>query len=221
MAIVVAITQAAGGIQILLATFATVFPIGVASAFFYIVWHKPQNLYGPGDYTHGTSVTSFVEALSLPLGRSDAAVELAVRSAVEAAIDRVAKPGITQIQVNSVIDQAVEVAKQDLARRTIEVEIGELDFGSAKKILTIPVEDSTRADQLLNRIWFGIKDRVPAYTYGKAWVLVDSKGRELDSIGTNWAAQNLGTRSDNRTLADAGIPLDSKLSVLYKERMPV
>src|ERR1700690_213720 len=46
----VGITQTNSFIQGCLAIFACVFPTGVAAAFFYILYHRPENFYAPKDF---------------------------------------------------------------------------------------------------------------------------------------------------------------------------
>lgn len=59
----IAATQTTGGAQISLVFFVCSFPILVASAFFYILWHKPYVLYPPGDFGLAQNVSEYVHAM--------------------------------------------------------------------------------------------------------------------------------------------------------------
>jgi hypothetical protein len=58
-----AATKTEGGIQIALTAFVITFPILVAAAFFFILWHKPYAFYSPGEYGQ-VDVEKFIGALS-------------------------------------------------------------------------------------------------------------------------------------------------------------
>src|SRR5262245_3199420 len=55
-----ATSRTAGGIQISLTCFVITFPVLIAACFFYVLWHRPQHLYAPGDFG---SDRSFLEAM--------------------------------------------------------------------------------------------------------------------------------------------------------------
>ena len=59
----IALTQASGGIQIALTVFVIVFPVLIASAFFFTLWYKPFVFYSPKEYEN-VDVEKFVGAMS-------------------------------------------------------------------------------------------------------------------------------------------------------------
>ena len=62
IAMVIAAVQTEGGIQLLMTMFAVLFPIGIAAAFFYVLWHRPEVLYPPREYGT-TSVADYAYAM--------------------------------------------------------------------------------------------------------------------------------------------------------------
>ncbi len=57
-----AVTKTDSWIQGALAVFVMLFAIGIASAFFYILWHKPYHFYSPSDFGN-ISPKDFVDAI--------------------------------------------------------------------------------------------------------------------------------------------------------------
>ena len=59
----VALTQASGTVQLILTLFAVLFPVGVAVAFFLVLWNRPYVLYPPTEYGAATDVERYVGAM--------------------------------------------------------------------------------------------------------------------------------------------------------------
>jgi tetratricopeptide (TPR) repeat protein/nitrate reductase NapE component len=59
----VAATQTSNSAQTVLIVFVCAFPIMVAGAFFYTLWHKPFVFYPPGDFGNMQNVSEYVEAM--------------------------------------------------------------------------------------------------------------------------------------------------------------
>ena len=57
------VTQTVGGVQLALTVFVLGFPLGVAAAFFLILWSRPWVFYSPGEYGD-TDVGHYVDALA-------------------------------------------------------------------------------------------------------------------------------------------------------------
>ena len=49
-----ALTKTTGGVQIMLTLFVIVFPVLIASAFFLLLWFRPDHLYAPSNAMHKT-----------------------------------------------------------------------------------------------------------------------------------------------------------------------
>lgn len=76
-------------------------------------------------------------------------------------------------------------------------------------VVSIPVEDATRVDDFLDKLYMRMRGYIRPYTYNSDWVLVDlsddgSQSRRFSEIGTAWARAN-GDGRDNRFLTDVGI----------------
>jgi len=59
----IAVIQTVGGVQIALTVFVLTFPLGVAAAFFVILWSRPWVFYSPAEYGD-TDVGRYVDALA-------------------------------------------------------------------------------------------------------------------------------------------------------------
>src|SRR5512146_472431 len=51
----IAVTQAQDATQVALVVFVVAFPVLVASAFFFVLWHRPYVLYPPTEYGSSTA----------------------------------------------------------------------------------------------------------------------------------------------------------------------
>jgi len=202
----IAATQSTGWVQGLLAIFAAVFPLGVAAAFFVILWRRPFVLYAPGDYSEHTTVTAFVEAMRGPY-QPVAAVEEVARSAVEAVL-----PWIGEDRT-AAVKHAMQVVRDDLARRTITVDVG-YALGLPKDEappVNIPVDDRTTVSTFIRNIARATGNAVSLAGYGRRWVLT-LDGTRFTDLGPAWAT-NRDVEDDDRLLREVGIPLGSSLSI--------
>lgn len=68
IAMIFAVTQTSGGIQITLLLFSVVFPLLVAGGFFIILYHRPQHLYSPREYGEPATAGELAEAFALGRG---------------------------------------------------------------------------------------------------------------------------------------------------------
>jgi hypothetical protein len=59
----IAVTKAAGGVQIALTAFVIAFPLLVASAFFIILWSRPFVFYPPTEFSGAVNVNDYVKAM--------------------------------------------------------------------------------------------------------------------------------------------------------------
>ncbi|RCG33146.1 hypothetical protein DQ384_01520 [Sphaerisporangium album] len=203
----IAATQAQGWVQGLFAAFSIVFPMGVAGAFFAILWKKPYVLYSPEDFGGRSSVTDFVAALSSRADRNMKDVEHLVRSAVSAAL-----PISSNVDRLSVADRAVDVARHEMRERWIEVDLGRINPFLKDYPFRVPYESVPTVEDLLGQVYFALSDRVGVYSYGEEWVLQDSAGEKpYVDAGRDWAQANLGTSDDTRALDDLGIRQGARL----------
>lgn len=200
----VAATQSSGWTQGTFTVFSVIFPVGVASVFFLMLWRKPAALYAPGDYTEPTSVSVFAAALNSSANKHYATFESVVQSAIEDTLPRFlldAEAG----ESRRAVSQAVAAAEADLRSRVIEVDISPIERHS-REPLRIPVAENTTVSEVVDQVWFALSDTVVPVTLNREWVLVDaSSGRTIEAVGREWAQENLQTDRDLRLLAEAGI----------------
>lgn len=60
----VSVTYTIGGVQIALVSFAILFPLLIAAAFFSILWLKPYVFYSPFEYSSADEAETFINAIS-------------------------------------------------------------------------------------------------------------------------------------------------------------
>jgi len=61
IALSVIVTKTSGKLQIALAVFAVIYTVGIAIAFFLILWKKPHHFYSPAEYGGNVSPGEFAE----------------------------------------------------------------------------------------------------------------------------------------------------------------
>lgn len=208
--VAVATTQASGWIQAMLAIFAVAFPTLVSILFFYTLWYNNKVLYAPRDFAEGTSVTEYVIAMSQTTRRRRDVVESALRAELKGQLEKL---GTTDAQRDEILE-SVSTA----ARRT-EVTVDITEFSPDAEPLTIPVDERSTVNELLDGVWFAISDQVDAYTYGKSWLLRDNEtGRVFNQIGTRYARRQLRAGRDIRELTVVGIEPGASLSAIEPPR---
>ena len=205
----IAATQADGWVQAMLATFSVLFPLLVSAAFFYTLWRRPAILYAPRDYGGETTVADYVRALSTYTRNSVDIVTTALEASIDSSGATARRLGIEEGEVRAIVETMVAAARESV----LHVDLGVFDRGHGS--FSIPVDHSTTVTELLDGIWFAISSSVPAFSYGKSWILQDERtGRVLGDIGKRHAQRELGTVRDERRLAEAGITSTSRLHVL-------
>jgi DNA-binding CsgD family transcriptional regulator len=209
IAVTIAITQAGGWIQALLAIFAVVFPTLVAAVFFYILWHDNKVLYAPRDFAEGTTVTEYAEAMSRTARRSVNIVESALRGERNRLAAQLTKLGVTEAERDEIL-----ASVGDAARRTvITVDISVFEPGATT--IDIPVDENSAVAELLDAVYFAISDRVSSYSYRRTWLLRDeATGQLYDEIGTYYARRHLQADRDFRLLTEVGIGPGASLTVV-------
>lgn len=209
----IAATQAAGWIQGLLAIFSVGFPCAVASAFFLVLWKRPFVLYAPKDYPDQPGLHDYARAVSAVADRSLENVEASIRSAFEQVTAHATEAGGER---SSLLDRAVELARDDFRQRAVEVDLSDIHGSLASIPLVVPVTDSTTVRDLLDNVYFAIADFVDAYTYNHRWTLQNTQtGHKYLDIGTGWAKQMRGEDHDGRLLTEAGIEPGTRLRALW------
>ncbi|HEV2754840.1 MAG TPA: hypothetical protein VG318_03555 [Actinomycetota bacterium] len=232
-----ALVNTTGDVQNRLAVFVTVFPFFVGAAFFLILWRHPTHLYAPKDYGSEVDVAAFAEAVRPRKAEGDAAaritdrfaeaitstetvaniinaatrrskeapdrVSAALRSAVHTAGATLRESDFLTIDPRPLIDQA---ASNELIARAVT------DGGGAP--WTMLFEGDRAVSLFLDEIWFRLIPlvHVPAYTYGRTWVLAERDGKVFDDIGRDWAEAR-GLEDDTRALWDVGIRAGMTLEI--------
>jgi hypothetical protein len=201
----IAATQSTGWIQGLLAVFSILFPVGVATIFFVILWSKPFVLYAPRDYPEKTNVTSFVEAMTISATGQSKTFDKLLGSAVENALKRQLPDDKNEQRIQAEVQKALRLAHEQIKESSIFIDVSELE--STMPRLAIPVFDDRDVRLFMDELWVALRwSGIQPYTYGKDWVLEDSRdGRRLDRIDGRPARQYLDAKLDSATISDFGL----------------
>lgn len=212
VAMSIAATKTTGFIQGMFATFAVVFAIAVASAFFYTLWRRPWVLYHPGEYGQ-QDVGRYVEAMQHR--RAD---EVSVDSKIQHSLRTVftdevltalkALPETTNLraELQSVVEKATDRAVADIRKSSFLTFDLRGILGEDIEPWVVPYERFTSLTDMLDELWFKLEGAVPSHTYGQKWALRDpSTGKLYRDMGRRYANRVLGTEHDNRPLSVADI----------------
>ncbi|GLZ39271.1 hypothetical protein [Actinokineospora sp. NBRC 105648] len=211
-------TQSEGWIQGLLAVFSVAFPVGIAVAFFLILWFRPYVLYAPNDYPDGTRVADFVDAVSVARASRLRSLDAVVQTTIEEVLrDRL--PGSA---IEESVQAALDIAHESIEKALVFVETGPLREDSPlPKGIAVPAFPHTSVQEFLDELWLGLASVVPAFSYGEKWELVSAHtGQPLPDMGWQWAERQ-GKKGDDRQLSAIGIKPGIRLRVRLKQRPPL
>ncbi|MFK4147063.1 hypothetical protein [Streptomyces sp. NPDC004065] len=208
----IAAAQSSGWVQGLLAVFAVVFPVLVSTAFFIILWQRPEVLYAPGDFPEHVSIGTYVDSMrrrSAPAPDPDtiqAVVTDMLRTVLPPALDSTSDS-------SSVLEQTLDNASRVLAERTLTVDVSAITE-TPGDLFQCTVFSTQTVSNFLDSLWTYLREFVPPFRYGRDWVLLDEESSAtLRNLGSFWAARN-GTEEDYRLLSGVGITPLSKLSAV-------
>lgn len=213
-----AVTRATGDVQVALTAFAIAFPSVIALAFFLVLWFKNYVFWPPSEFSGAVDVTRYVEAMQRRT-IDQQRIHLIIREAVATALDQTKETTVSEL-ITGDADRAVEkvtqaaLAKVDASIVSVKTETLP---GSAGEVLAIPYETNLPIQSVLDDIWFAISDVVPAYSYGKAWVIRDIHSKHIYDVGRTWARRN-GFKEDKRSLINVGIVPGAELEVVPAPR---
>jgi hypothetical protein len=219
IALFIALTEVVAGIaairtdehiQLIFALFVCIFPLIVLGVFAVVLWKRPYSFYTPRDYTEHTSVSDFVRAFQGSIHERETIVATAVSQAVGAVLtsDAAAERGSSPEEVGQAIADAT---RQLIAESSIVVDVRRLYHDPvSEESVSIPVDDDSTVQFLLNQIYWAISDVVAPFKYGEEWLLEQPTGERLTDIGTARARRH-GNDDDTRLLRDVGIRPGTRL----------
>ncbi|AEV85378.1 hypothetical protein ACWT_4358 [Actinoplanes sp. SE50] len=197
-----------GATRIIFAVFAVGFPLIVFAVFSYLLVGHTAKLYAPSQYSVDIDPERFAVGVNAG-GFTQPQVTL-IAEAVAQAIEQSEPASHGDANVAS---RAVEVFRQTIFQSSVAVDLDGIGDGGSDG-LVIPVDRGTGVDDFLDQVWFAMRGRFRAFTYGKDWVLVDDENRkEFREAGTAWAQKHGETR-DRRPLSEIGISPGSNLRVV-------
>lgn len=211
LAVVAAAMQTRGWLQDLLIIYSVIFPTGVATMFFAILIKKPFVLYAPKDYSSNPTVNDFVSALNTSRSRGIENMEASIRLTIEEAIPKILDGKLGDLDHERIVTEAVRAARADFLQRTLRISFSALDITLPD--LLLPVSDDTRVQEVLDEVWSAAQNVVPAFSYGREWILLDPATRHrFGDIGSAWAQRTNGEHYDRRTLSQVGIRPGAQLT---------
>lgn len=194
-----AVTKAEGSVLIALTTFAISFPLLIAGAFFYILWHRPWVLYPPSDYAD-IDVTRFVDAMQRRQSDERKTLEL-----VQETLRSTASTPETQRFADTTLRRVQE--------HVLDVDLSPITGDKKSRFIAIFQPDRL-IHEFLDDMWLLLADYVPAYTFGSVWGLRDREsGRVFVDLGRRWAKKHR-KKDDVRTLKEVGFVPSMKLEAI-------
>ncbi|MCH2058264.1 MAG: hypothetical protein MK214_16965 [Thalassotalea sp.] len=202
----IVVTQAAGWIQVALTAFVIVFPVGVAWAFFYILWHKNYVFYPPSDFGGGTDVHRYVEAMQRQSLDQEATLNL-YKESIEETIS-ILSENETEA-ATSAVEAVSERASDSFKKKVVTIDASSINGQS----WVIPYDPERLVQDFVDPIWAQLSDHFDAYQYGNTWCLKDkSTGKLLKDLGSYWARRN-HEKHDYRTLKEVNISSGDQLTI--------
>jgi hypothetical protein len=202
----------AGGLRTALVGFVIAFPVLVAVAFFYILWHRPYVFYPPHEYGPKTDVTKFVDAM-----RHRSSKEAAFLDGLFESLLRVLESPENSGQAVLQGDAANRVASrmaETIREHFVILEAGP-EFGSRAGRYSIPYHANDPVWRVGNEIYFLLEPEIEPFTLGTKWVLIDASTQErMTSMESAWARGETDER-DVRPVADAGVQPGMVLQAVF------
>lgn len=193
----IAVTQASGQVQLYLTYFVTLFPVGVATAFFLILAFRWWTFYGPAEYPTYIDPREF-------RGES-------IRPLDEESMNKLLTSKISEvISDKALISRVVE----SIQKGNLIVDPSPL-LGSEEKPWVFPYEQFRSIQELLDTIWAALpRNLARPYSYGREWAFqVGSKVVNDIGSGSTFARKH-HPPNDTRSLAEIGITPGMRLLVV-------
>jgi hypothetical protein len=170
-----AVFNTVGWVQAALTTFVIAFPTVCAGAFFYFLWHRPEHLYAPRDFSTDTAyLQSMSEARKGREGLPN--IEHSIRQVVlkELTSDRLAAElqKATTSDIPSILGRAAEELSNRIKTKqffTITFE----QFDESIPPMTVPIDAYPTIKQLMDDVYFVLSPRVRPHYYGIDWLMRD------------------------------------------------
>lgn len=212
-----AATQTEGGLQIALGSFVILFPIGIAVAFFYILWDRPYVLYPPREYGGKTDVAKYVDAM-----RQRSSKEAALLDGLDKRIEHVLTSPESLLALGKLgsarkPDAASEGADpgktyRDIAARAAQairddfiiLEAG-AEFGSREGRYSVVCKPTDPVWMVGVEIYFLLDSEIKPFTLGTEWALVDAQtGQRMTGMESAWSRGEVG-QVDTRNVEKVGV----------------
>jgi hypothetical protein len=191
-----AVTRAAGGVQVALTTFVIGFPALVATAFFLVLWHRPYVLYPPAEYGN-MDVQRYVDAMQRRQTDPKRTLEL---------VENTMRMTAGSPEARQFVDSALTRVKEQM----LTIDLSPLTARTGD-IIVMPFEADRTVGEFLDYLWFSLSEVVPPYSFGTVWALRDTvSGSMFIDLGRKWATAHR-RREDERSLKEAGFKPGMKL----------
>jgi hypothetical protein len=210
-----------GGIQVSLTCFVIGFPILVATAFFALLWFRPEHLYAPKDFGSDESfLRSIADARKSRQGLLNLDAEIERRISANLTSDQL----LTRIsplegyQLKEALkDAAVDISNE--IREATSISISLTSIAPELNDLIFPVDAFATFSDLTDQLYFALDDYVEPYTYGTSWILRDKASGKIFKNARMIAGIKPGKIvTDFRTLEEVGIKAGMSLEVIPPEK---
>lgn len=203
----ISIINTTGITRILSIIFSFFFSSGVAAIFFFILWHKPVNLFGPRDYSD--------EQIFLKvIGTKEAILNDKTRL-LEKLSENI-KENIEDEKIKDTIEKISEKYIDEIKNSMLNISYSEYS-GNSNDDLEIQYNASSDFDDLTNIVYYG-RTYFKPYTYGFDWVLREKESKKIFKHARMITKANPGEYvRDTRSLDDMGILPGMTLEVIKIE----
>lgn len=209
-----------------LVSFVIAFPIGVAAAFFYVLWDRPYVFYPPQEYGPSVDVTQYVSAM-----RQQGSKEVLNLDSLASTIETGLMERLKSIQEGATLepDNAIHLdsngthtidirevaafAAQAVRDNYVVIEVGP-EFRDARGRYSVAYMPSDPVSDLGDQVYFLLAPHVSPYTLGNDWALYDQDtGLRMEELESPWSRGET-TKRDRRTAFSVGVRPGMTLRVL-------
>ncbi|MBJ7310508.1 hypothetical protein ACFOLJ_24265 [Rugamonas sp. CCM 8940] len=217
-----------GVVQLIFTVFSVIFPIGIAVAFFSVLWKRAQVFYPPKEFGANVDVRHYAEAMRHQAVGNQELQTLVRNTIAETFGSQEAQNVIAEISTNKAAqsDTIVQQATMALAQQAVgrlQSAVVTIDIrqfrGESVAELVFPYDQNEEAFSMLSAVYFHIDDYVPPFAYGKIWALKDeATGEVLVPDGVDWSDTNALANS-RVTVKEFGISPGMRLSAIHFRRI--
>ena len=204
--------------QIAIFIFMGAFGLGIAIAFFAILWKRPWVFYPPSEFS-ASSPRAFVNAMASggPSITDVAAGGISNALSAKALLKKLDLADVPIEQRERRIERVVQEVREDaityVSNAVLRLDARPL-IGKHGPRWEEPFDETMPVGAFLDRVLLRLQP-FPPHAYGTAWVLKNTASQTVyEDIGPNWAQRSRKGTFDDRSLAQVGIKGGMVLEVI-------